>query len=29
VVGAAVPAKTATDASGTLVLRHGFRPVGH
>lgn len=29
VVGEAVPAKTATDASGTLVLRHGFRPAGH
>ena len=29
VVGEAVPARTATDTSGTLVLRHGFRPVGH
>ena len=29
VVGEAVPAKTATDASGTLLLRHGFRPSGH
>ena len=29
VVGEAVPAKTATDTSGTLVLRHGFRPAGH
>ena len=29
VVGEAVPAKRATDASGTLELRHGFRPAGH
>ncbi len=29
VVGEAVPARTATDASGTLQLRHGFRPAGH
>ncbi len=29
VVGEAVPAKRANDASGTLQLRHGFRPAGH
>ncbi len=29
VVGEAMPATRATDTSGTLVLRHGFRPSGH
>ena len=29
VVGEAVPATRAADASGTLQLRHGFRPSGH
>ena len=29
VVGEAVPATRAADASGTLKLRHGFRPSGH
>ena len=29
VVGEAVPATRATDASGTVELRHGFRPSGH